>query len=98
MSLSSTIRSKGRITLDTKQDRIGVKEGPTAVLARFARDARFGDLPVRTVREAHRTFLNWLGCAIGASRHAALENALAAIRPIQGPPQAAILGRRQRTD
>ena len=72
--------------------------GPTEVLARFARDARFGDLPPRTVREAHRTFLNWLGCAIGASRHAAIENALRAIRPIQGPPQAAILGRRERTD
>ena len=72
--------------------------GPTQVLARFARDVRFGDLPPRTVREAHRTFLNWLGCAIGASRHAALENALKAIRAIQGPAQAAILGRRERTD
>ncbi len=72
--------------------------GPTGILARFARDARFGDLPVRTVREAHRTFLNWLGCAVGASRHAAIANALAAIRSIQGPPQAAILGRSERTD
>ena len=23
-------------------------------------------------REAHRTFLNWVGCAIGASRHASV--------------------------
>jgi 2-methylcitrate dehydratase PrpD len=72
--------------------------GATAVLARFARGTRFGDIPERTRREAHRTLLNWLGCAIGASRHAALENALAAIRPIQGPQQAAILGRKERTD
>jgi 2-methylcitrate dehydratase PrpD len=72
--------------------------GPTAILASFSRDARFEQLPERTVREAHRTFLNWLGCAIGASRHAAIENALAAIAPIQGPPQAAILGRAERSD
>ena len=72
--------------------------GPTEVLARFARDTRFDAIPAKTLREAHRTFLNWLGCAIGASRHAAVENALAAIRPVQGPPQAAVLGRKDRTD
>ena len=29
--------------------------------------------------EAHRTFLNWLGCAIGASDHTAARAALAAV-------------------
>ena len=72
--------------------------GPTALLADFALRTRFEQLPSRTVREAHRTFLNWVGCAVGAAHHASVETALAAIRPIQGPAQASILGRRDRTD
>ena len=30
--------------------------------------------------EAHRTFLNWLGCAVGASHHEAANAALAAVQ------------------
>ncbi len=48
--------------------------------------------------EAHRTFLNWAGCAVGASRHAAAEAALAAVRMLEPAPQAAILGRCERVD
>jgi 2-methylcitrate dehydratase PrpD len=70
----------------------------TATLARLARTTRFEELPARTLKEAHRTFLNWLGCAIGASRHATTENALAAIRRFAGPPQASLLGRSERID
>ena len=33
-------------------------------------------------REAHRTLLNWVGCAIGASRHATVEAALAAVQEL----------------
>ena len=29
--------------------------------------------------EAHRTFLNWLGCAVGAAKHEAADAALAAV-------------------
>ena len=38
--------------------------------------------------EAHRTFLNWLGCAVGAARHEAVEAALAAVQVLQPAPQA----------
>ena len=38
--------------------------------------------------EAHRTFLNWLGCAIGAARHEAADAALAAVQMLQPAPQA----------
>ncbi len=72
--------------------------GATAALARFAREIRFEQIPEKTVREAHRTFLNWVGCAVGASRHESVENALAAVRQVQGPEQASVLGRRDRTD
>ena len=38
--------------------------------------------------EAHRTFINWLGCAIGAAHHEAADAALAAVQMLQPAPQA----------
>jgi 2-methylcitrate dehydratase PrpD len=48
--------------------------------------------------EAHRTLLNWLGCAIGASHHEAANAVLGAIEALQPAPQATVLGREQRID
>jgi 2-methylcitrate dehydratase PrpD len=48
--------------------------------------------------EAHRTFMNWLGCAVGAAKHEAADAALAAIRMLEPAPQATVLGRRERVD
>src|SRR5437763_16312847 len=48
--------------------------------------------------EAHRTFLNWFGCAVGAAKHEAADAALAAIAELQPAPQATVLGRRERID
>ena len=48
--------------------------------------------------EAHRTFMNWLGCAVGAAHHAAADAALAAVKFLQPAPQATILGRAEKVD
>jgi 2-methylcitrate dehydratase PrpD len=48
--------------------------------------------------EAHRTFMNWLGCAVGASQHESAQAALAAIATLQPAPQATVLGRKERVD
>lgn len=48
--------------------------------------------------QAHRTFLNWAGCAVGAARHESAEAALAGVQMLQPAPQAAILGRAERVD
>lgn len=48
--------------------------------------------------EAHRTIMNWLGCAIGAARHEAADAALSAVQFLQPAPQAAIFGRPERVD
>ena len=37
--------------------------------------------------EAHRTFLNWLGCAVGAAKHEAADAALAAVNELQPAPR-----------
>ncbi|HUR89556.1 MAG TPA: MmgE/PrpD family protein [Ramlibacter sp.] len=48
--------------------------------------------------EAHRTFYNWLGCAVGAAQHEAAEAAVAAMKILQPAPQATVLGRSERFD
>jgi 2-methylcitrate dehydratase PrpD len=48
--------------------------------------------------EAHRTFLNWLGCAVGAARHESANAALRAVAMLQPSPQSTILGRTERVD
>jgi 2-methylcitrate dehydratase PrpD len=49
-------------------------------------------------KEAHRTLLNWVGCAIGASQHGTVKAALAAVMELAPGEQATILGRRERVD
>jgi len=48
--------------------------------------------------EAHRTFLNWLGCAVGAAHHESTQAALAAIEMLEPAPQATLAGLNQRVD
>ena len=40
----------------------------TKILAEFVATHPSGKFPAHVEREAHRTFMNWLGCAIGAHR------------------------------
>ena len=47
---------------------------------------------------AHRTFLNWLGCAVGAANHESVQAALAAVQMLEPAGQASILGRSERVD
>ncbi len=48
--------------------------------------------------EAHRTFLNWVGCAVGAAHHDTAQAALGAVQVLQPAAQASLLGRRERVD
>jgi 2-methylcitrate dehydratase PrpD len=48
--------------------------------------------------EAHRTLLNWAGCAVGAAHHSTTQAALAAVMALQPAAQATLLGRRERVD
>ncbi|MGZ8266328.1 MAG: MmgE/PrpD family protein [Burkholderiales bacterium] len=70
----------------------------TRTLARYVVQSRREDIPPAMRHEAARALLNWAGCAIGSSRHETIENALGALLPFSGPPQAAILGRSERMD
>ena len=70
----------------------------TRKLAQFIIAARFEDLPEPVRHEGARTLLNWVGCAIGGSRHETVAKAMAALLPFFGPPQATLLGRPERVD
>ena len=70
----------------------------TKTLARYLVNSRWADIPEKVRHEAARALLNFMGCAIGASRHETIDNALAALAPFAGQPQATILGRTERLD
>src|SRR5262245_13575064 len=70
----------------------------TRALAAYVVKARPEDLPAAVRREACRTLLNWAGCAVGGSHHETVDVAVRALRPFSGPPQASVLGRRERMD
>jgi 2-methylcitrate dehydratase PrpD len=73
-------------------------EEVTRILARYVVDSRFDAIPAATRHHATRTFVNWLGCAIGGSHHEGMDIALAALAPMAGPAQASVLGRAERLD
>ncbi len=70
----------------------------TRTLARYVVGARYDDLPPDVRKEGVRTFLNWVGVAIGGSHHQTVDVAVAALAPFSGPPQAGLLGRTERFD
>lgn len=70
----------------------------TRTLARFIVEHRYDGIPQSVRHEAARSFLNWVGCAVGGSRHETVERALAALAPFSGPAQATVLGRGDRLD
>jgi 2-methylcitrate dehydratase PrpD len=70
----------------------------TQVLAKFVSSHPSRGWSDAVEHEAHRTFMNWVGCAVGASRHESAEAALGAVRMLQPAPQSSILGRAEKVD
>lgn len=70
----------------------------TRTLAHYLVNSQMSEIPEGAKREGVRSILNWLGCAVGASRHEAVACALAALAPFAGPAQASLLGRHDKTD
>jgi 2-methylcitrate dehydratase PrpD len=78
-----------------------VGSAPPAVtreLARWAIRTSHHDLPANVRKEATRTLLNYVGVAVGGSHHETVDIAVSALSPFSGPPQATLLGRRERFD
>ena len=70
----------------------------TQMLARFVATHPSRGWSDAVDAEAHRTLLNWLGCAVGAAHHESTTAALKACQVLQPAAQAAVLGRKERVD
>jgi 2-methylcitrate dehydratase PrpD len=70
----------------------------TQTLADFVVKSKPGSIPKEVYAEAARSFLNWVGCAVGGATHPAIDIAWAAAKPFAGKAQATILGRGFKTD
>ncbi|MCQ8781218.1 MmgE/PrpD family protein [Mangrovibrevibacter kandeliae] len=55
-------------------------------------------IPPSVRAEGVRTFVNWLGCAVGGARHETVDCAIAAVAPFSGPARAHVIGRSERLD
>ena len=90
-SIPATTAGCGSPSVDSRED-------VTRSLAKYVVSGTYDDLPDPVRKEARRTLLNWMGCAVGGSRHETLDAAISALAPFSGPPQASVLGRRERMD
>lgn len=70
----------------------------TRKLARYVIEAQYEDLPPNVVAEAKRSFMNWLGVAVGGCQHEAVEIALTTVTEFSGRREATVLGRSERLD
>jgi len=72
--------------------------GVTRLLARFVVESKWSDIPEAARKEAARSIVNWVGCALGGARHETVDCALSALSELSGPRAATILGRKERLD
>ncbi|WP_075215801.1 MmgE/PrpD family protein [Mongoliimonas terrestris] len=70
----------------------------TRPLAEWISSLKPSDLSDEVRAAGVRTFLNWLGCAVGGARHETVDRALAAVTLFSGPEQASVIGRTERLD
>jgi len=70
----------------------------TQILAKFVATHPSRGWSDSVDHEAHRTFLNWVGCAIGAARHESAEATLGGVKMLQPAPQSSVLGRSEKVD
>ena len=70
----------------------------TEILADWVVGVNGADIDPDVRREGLRTFVNWVGCAVGGASHETTDRALAAIQPFSGKPTSTVLGRTEKLD
>ena len=86
------------MAVNTKVDADHNAPEVTRILAKFVATHPSKGWSEAVEHEAHRTFLNWLGCAVGAAGHEAVTAALRAVQVLQPAAQATLAGRGERVD
>lgn len=70
----------------------------TRLLAEWVVNLKGSDIAPDVRREGLRTFVNWVGCAVGGARHETVDAALRAVTPFSGTGTATVLGRPEKLD
>lgn len=70
----------------------------TKQLAKWTVELTADRIPDSVRAEGVRTFVNWLGCAVGGATHETVDRALDAVRNFSGPQRAQVIGRNERLD
>jgi 2-methylcitrate dehydratase PrpD len=70
----------------------------TEQLAKWLVASEPEDVPAAVIHEARRALVNIVGCALGGSRHEAVDRAIVALGPMFGAPSARVLGRAECLD
>ena len=70
----------------------------TRAIAQYAATTSIDALDAAVRHEAGRAFLNFFGCAIGASDHETVDSMTLALAPFSGPAQAPVFGRSLKLD
>ncbi len=70
----------------------------TRALARFAVQSKYDALPAAIRHEGVRAFVNWVGCAAGASQEDVIQRALDVMTEFNGAASTTVIGRREKLD
>ncbi|WP_206454976.1 MmgE/PrpD family protein [Aurantimonas marina] len=70
----------------------------TSTLAEWIVGVQDRAIPEDVRREGVRTFVNWVGCAVGGASHETVDAALRAVDAFSGPRTSGVLGRKERLD
>ena len=70
----------------------------TARLAEWIVGVKGATIHADVRREGVRTFVNWLGCAVGGADHETVDAVLKAVTPFSGPRDASVIGRSEKLD
>ena len=90
-SESSSFNTESNTQFETGKD-------ATRLLAQYALNTQYEDLPENIQREASRAFVNFVGVTVGSCQHEAVNISINSLRPISQSSQATILGRKERFD
>lgn len=70
----------------------------TEILVDWVLATKGSDIPDDVRYEGLRTFVNWVGCAVGGASHETVDAALRGLLPFSGTPTSRVLGRAETMD
>lgn len=73
-------------------------DSATRAIAEFVHTCTWDDLPEATRHASLRSFVNWVGCAMGGASHLSVSRALAGLAPLSASQDCTVIGHDYRCD